>query len=44
VLDCLDRGVTPCWDAFNPESAALAATLGYVDPKPYTAFFLCRTA
>jgi len=44
ILDCLDRDVTPCWDAFNPESRALAQSLGYVDPKPYTAFFLCRTA
>ncbi|MEM0913278.1 MAG: GNAT family N-acetyltransferase [Planctomycetota bacterium] len=44
ILDCLDRGITPCWDAFNPESQALAASLGYVDPQPYTAMFLCRTA
>ncbi|MEM6333975.1 MAG: GNAT family N-acetyltransferase [Planctomycetota bacterium] len=44
ILDCLERDTTPCWDAFNPESQALATSLGYADAKPYTAFFLCRTA
>ncbi len=44
ILYCLDHGLKPCWDAFNPESAQLAQKLGYVNPHPYPAFILCRTA
>lgn len=29
ILDCLDRGLYPSWDAQNPWSAALAEQLGY---------------
>lgn len=29
ILECLDRGLEPCWDATNPESAALAEKLGF---------------
>lgn len=29
ILECLDRGLEPCWDASNPEAAALAEKLGY---------------
>lgn len=38
IEHCLDRGLEPCWDAHNPESAALALQLGFVDPYPYTVF------
>jgi GNAT superfamily N-acetyltransferase len=38
ILHCLDEGIEPCWDAHNPESAALALQLGFVDPQPYTVF------
>ena len=38
ILHCLDKGIEPCWDAHNPESAALALQLGFVDPQPYTVF------
>jgi GNAT superfamily N-acetyltransferase len=38
ILHCLDAGIEPCWDAHNPESAALALQLGFVDPQPYTVF------
>lgn len=29
ILECLDRGLYPSWDAQNPWSAALAEQLGY---------------
>lgn len=29
ILDCLDRGLYPSWDAANPASVALAQKLGY---------------
>lgn len=38
ILHCLDHGIEPCWDAHNPESAALARQLGFTDPYPYTVF------
>ncbi len=38
ILHCLEHGIEPCWDAHNPESAALALQLGFVDPYPYTVF------
>ncbi len=38
ILHCLAQGVEPCWDAHNPESAALALQLGFVSPQPYTVF------
>ena len=38
ILHCLDEGIEPCWDAHNPESAALALQLGFVDPQAYTVF------
>jgi len=37
---CLDRGLEPCWDAHNEISAALAEKLGFVEPRPYTAYEL----
>ena len=36
ILHCLDNGIEPCWDAHNPESAALAGQLGFIDPQEYT--------
>jgi predicted GNAT family acetyltransferase len=38
ILYCLDAGIEPCWDAHNPESAALAEQLGFTDPTPYEVF------
>ena len=35
---CLDRGLTPCWDAHTAISAALAEKLGFRMSGPYTAF------
>ncbi len=37
---CLDHGLEPCWDAHNSMSAALATKLGFVSPRPYTAYEL----
>lgn len=39
---CLDRGLEPCWDAHNDNSAALAAKLGFTDPTSYTAYAIGR--
>ncbi len=44
VLHCLDHGLTPCWDAANPESAALATRLGFTQPLRYRAWFLRKPA
>jgi len=41
---CLDAGLEPCWDAHNEQSAGLATKLGFVDPRPYTAYELPATA
>jgi RimJ/RimL family protein N-acetyltransferase len=38
ILYCLDAGLEPCWDAHNEISAKLATKLGFVKPKPYTAY------
>ncbi len=38
VLNCLDRGLYPSWDAANLASVALAEKLGYVAGEPYEAF------
>ncbi len=37
---CLDHGLEPCWDAHNSMSAELATKLGFVSPRPYTAYEL----
>ncbi|MDP3768435.1 MAG: GNAT family N-acetyltransferase [Dehalococcoidia bacterium] len=37
---CIERGLKPCWDAHNEISAALAEKLGFIEPKPYTAYEL----
>lgn len=38
ILECLDRGIYPSWDAHNKESLALAEQLGYHFDKAYTAY------
>lgn len=38
VLNCLDRGLYPSWDAANEASCALAGCLGYGAPLPYRAY------
>lgn len=43
ILECLDRGLYPSWDAQNPQSAALAEKLGYHMDRPYTAFEVRNT-
>ena len=40
ILHCIDNDLEPCWDAHNEISAALATKLGFIDPKPYTAYEL----
>jgi hypothetical protein len=35
---CIERRLEPCWDVHNPISAALATKLGFVEPRPYTAY------
>lgn len=38
ILDCLERGLYPSWDAQNPASVALSEKLGYHFDKEYTAY------
>ena len=38
ILECLERGWYPSWDAQNPGSAALAQKLGYHLDHEYTAY------
>ncbi len=38
ILQCLDRGLYPSWDAHNEASLALAKQLGYVFDHAYTAY------
>ena len=40
ILDCLDRGLYPSWDAHDLRSVALAEKLGYHLDRPYQAFLL----
>ncbi len=35
ILDCLQKGLMPSWDAANPASLALAQKLGYALRAPY---------
>lgn len=41
ILECLERGLYPSWDAQNPWSAALAEKLGYHFDREYTAYEIC---
>jgi GNAT superfamily N-acetyltransferase len=38
ILDCLDRGIYPRWDAANLNSVALAKKLGYTYKAEYTVY------
>lgn len=38
ILECLDRGLYPSWDAQNPISAHLASALGYGEAREYFAY------
>ena len=38
ILDCLDRGLYPSWDAHSRASLALAEKLGYLLDRPYPAY------
>ena len=38
ILECLERGLYPSWDAQNRISAALAVKLGYNFSHEYTAY------
>lgn len=40
ILECLDRGLYPSWDAIDLRSAALAEKLGYRRGEPYTVYWL----
>lgn len=42
ILECLDRGLYPAWDAHNKASLALALKLGYHFDKEYEAFEICK--
>ena len=44
IEHCIQHGFEPCWDAHNSTSAALATSIGFVDPTPYTAYQLPRDA
>lgn len=41
ILECLDRGWYPSWDAQNRGSVALAEKLGYHFDYEYVAFEVC---
>lgn len=40
ILDCLDNGKYPSWDAANLNSVKLAQKLGYVLEYPYDAYYI----
>ncbi|QSX07000.1 GNAT family N-acetyltransferase [Sedimentibacter sp. zth1] len=40
IIDCLDRGIYPSWDAANLNSVGLAKKLGYVMDKPYDTYYI----
>lgn len=40
ILDCLERGKYPSWDAANPESVELAKKLGYMFKESYDTYFI----
>ncbi|UJL47494.1 GNAT family N-acetyltransferase [Virgibacillus sp. NKC19-16] len=40
ILECLDRGLYPSWDAANLESAELAQKLGYVLDGAYDTYYI----
>lgn len=40
ILECLDRGLYPSWDAHDPRSLALAEKLGYHRGSPYPVYIV----
>ncbi|HCQ88916.1 MAG TPA: GNAT family N-acetyltransferase [Clostridium sp.] len=40
ILDCLDKGKYPNWDADNLNSVSLAEKLGYILEKPYDTYYI----
>lgn len=40
ILECLDRGLYPSWDAIDLRSVALAEKLGYHSAGPYTVYWI----
>ena len=40
ILDCLERGKYPNWDAANLDSVYLAEKLGYVLEEPYDTYYI----
>jgi len=40
ILDCLEKGIYPNWDAANTTSAKLAEKLGYIFDKAYDTYFV----
>ncbi len=43
LLECLEKGLTPNWDAVNLQSVGLAEKLGYVFEKEYQVYRLKET-
>ena len=41
ILEALERGLYPSWDAFDLRSVALAEKLGYHVDHPYTMYHMC---
>lgn len=40
ILDCLDKGIYPNWDAANPESLNLGKKLGYILKQRYDTYYI----
>lgn len=40
ILECLDRGLYPSWDAIDLRSVALAEKLGYHRARPYPVYWI----
>ena len=43
ILECLDRGIYPSWDAHSAKSLALAQKFGYKPSGEYTAYEVWQT-
>jgi len=40
ILDCIEKGIYPNWDAANPESLNLGKKLGYVFKQSYDTYYI----
>lgn len=40
IIDCLDNGIYPSWDAANLESVKLAQKFGYILEGPYDTYYI----